>query len=62
MFMDSRPYFSRTNSKSFLCSPIDLIYSKKRMDELARQYVTRDEPVKAELEALSLKLAGLPKR
>jgi len=32
------------------------------MDELARQYVTRDEPVKAELEALSLKLAGLPKR
>jgi len=59
--MDFRPYFSRTNSKSFL-SPIDLIYSKKRMDELARQDVTRDEPVKAELEALSLKLAGLPKR
>ena len=31
------------------------------MDELARQYAeTRDELVKAELEALSLRLAGLP--
>jgi hypothetical protein len=33
----------------------------KRMDELARKYVeTHDELVKTELEALSLKLAGLP--
>ena len=31
------------------------------MDELARQYAeTHNELVKAELEALSLKLAGLP--
>jgi FKBP-type peptidyl-prolyl cis-trans isomerase (trigger factor) len=34
---------------------------EKRMDELARQYAeTHDELVKAEIEALSLKLAGLP--
>jgi hypothetical protein len=31
---------------------------ERRMDELARQYA-RDELVKAELEALSLKLMGL---
>jgi hypothetical protein len=34
---------------------------EKRMDELARQYgETHDELVKAELEALSLQLAGVP--
>jgi FKBP-type peptidyl-prolyl cis-trans isomerase (trigger factor) len=34
---------------------------EKRMDELARQYAeTHGQEVKAELEALSLRLAGLP--
>ena len=34
---------------------------QKRIDELARQYAeTHDERVKAELEALSRQLAGLP--
>jgi hypothetical protein len=34
---------------------------EKKMDELAREYAeTHDEKVKAELEALSLRLAELP--